>query len=321
MSAPAPELLIAQDWTDYAVLDSGDGWKLEQLGPYRFARPEPQALWPANKPPGLWQVDARFAPAEGGEDQGRWNRYREVPEVWEASWRELRFYARCTPFRHFGVFPEQSPHWRFAEDALRARTPGGEAPQVLNLFGYTGLASLVCARAGAKVTHVDASKKALLYAKQNQALAGLSDAPIRWICDDAMSFIQRELRRGRRYDGIILDPPRYGRGPEGEVWRLEEGLFQLLSGCFQLLRAEPKDPASADGFLIATAYAVRLSYLTLWRAAFAALESGHGVWRAGEMALPHAGDDRLLPTAMFVRWSGDAAEPVKRPAVSPDGRG
>jgi 23S rRNA (cytosine1962-C5)-methyltransferase len=189
-------------------------------------------------------------------------------------------------------------HWRFAREALAAHK--GEAPEVLNLFGYTGLASLACAKAGAKVTHVDASKKAIGFARENQAVAGLAQAPIRWICDDALTFVKREIRRGRRYDGVILDPPKFGRGPNGETWRLEEQLPDLLEACQTLLRADANARASARGFMIATVYAVRLSYLALAQTAQRLFEGG--AWQVGEMALPHAGDERVLPTAIFARW-------------------
>jgi 23S rRNA (cytosine1962-C5)-methyltransferase len=174
---------------------------------------------------------------------------------------------------------------------------------VLNLFGYTGLASLVCAKAGAKVTHVDASKKAIGFARDNQREAGLEAAPIRWIADDALTFVKRELRRGRRYDGIILDPPKFGRGPNGETWRLEEQLPELLDACQTLLRTDTNERASARGFMIATVYAVRLSYLALAQTAQQVFDGG--AWQVGEMALQHANDARLLPTAIFARWRGE----------------
>jgi 23S rRNA (cytosine1962-C5)-methyltransferase len=302
MTAPAPKILIADDWRDYRLLDSGHGGKLEQVGPYRFVRPEPQALWAPRAAAAEWdRADAVFAAsASDDEDAGRWRFNTVLPETWRLSWDDLQFVSRPTPFRHLAFFPEHSVHWRFARDCLKAYR-GGAQPEVLNLFGYTGLASLACAQAGAKVTHVDASKKAIGFARDNQRAAGLSEAPIRWICDDALTFVQRELRRGRRYDGVILDPPKFGRGPNGETWRLEPGLPELLAVCAQLLRADPNQAASAQGFLIATIYAVRLSYLALAQTAQDALAAG-GDWEIGEMALPHANDARLLPTAIFARW-------------------
>jgi 23S rRNA (cytosine1962-C5)-methyltransferase len=302
MTARAAELLIADDWRDYRLLDSGKGGKLEQVGPYRFVRPEPQALWAPALAPSEWDgADAIFAPAASGdEDAGRWRFNRELPETWAIEWDDLRFLSRTTPFRHLAFFPEHSVHWRYARECLQAHK--GAQPEVLNLFGYTGLASLACAKAGAKVTHVDASKKAIGFARENQTAAGLSEAPIRWICDDALAFVRREIRRGRRYDGIILDPPKFGRGPGGETWRLEEQLPELLDACQTLLRTNADERASAKGFMIATVYAVRLSYLALAQTAQQVFSGGE--WQIGEMALPHEGRDLLLPTAIFARWRG-----------------
>jgi len=302
MTARAPEMLIADDWQDYRLLDSGNARKLEQVGPYRFMRPEPQALWAPRLPPSDWDdADAIFSPAAvDDDDAGRWRFKRDLPPSWTLRWDDIAFLSRPTPFRHLAFFPEHSVHWRFARGCL----PGhrGEQPEVLNLFGYTGLASLVCAKAGAKVTHVDASKKAIGFARDNQREAGLESAPIRWIVDDALTFVKREIRRGRRYDGIILDPPKFGRGPNGETWRLEEQLSDLIESCQILLRAQPGERASARGFFIATVYAVRLSYLSLMQTAQQAFDGAAGTWQAGEMALPHASDTRVLPTAIFARW-------------------
>ena len=304
MMAPAPRILIADDWQDYRLLDSGNGGKLEQVGPYRFVRPEPQALWSPALGASEWDTaDAIFAGAALEDDEaGRWRFNRDLPQTWPMRWNDLRFVSRPTPFRHLAFFPEHSVHWRFARDWLGGRK-GGE-PEVLNLFGYTGLASLACASARAKVTHVDASKKAIGFARDNQQAAGLDQAPIRWICDDALSFVKREIRRGRRYDGIILDPPKFGRGPNGETWRLEEGLPELIDACQTLLRADPGERASARGFFIATVYAVRLSYLSLAQTAQEAFAGAQGEWEVGEMALPHEGRDLVLPTAIFARWRG-----------------
>jgi len=304
MMARAPELLIADDWTDYRLLDSGNSGKLEQVGPYRFVRPEPQALWAPALGANEWDsADANFTGAAGeDEDGGRWRFNRQLPETWTLSWDDLKFISRPTPFRHLAFFPEHSVHWRYAREWLRGRK-GGQ-PEVLNLFGYTGLASLACASAGAKVTHVDASKKAIGYARENQAASGLEQAPIRWICDDALQFVKREIRRGRRYDGIILDPPKFGRGPNGETWRLEENLRELIDACQTLLRVDPEKRDSARGFFIATVYAVRLSYLALAQTAEEAFDGCSGEWQVGEMALPHEERDFALPTAIFARWRG-----------------
>jgi 23S rRNA (cytosine1962-C5)-methyltransferase len=295
LASPDLAILVARDWEDYALLDSGDGRKLERAGPYRFIRPEPQALWRPRADEAVWAgADAVFDPSGADEDSGRWRFARPLPEHWAMSWQALRFRARATPFRHLAFFPEHSVHWRYAAQALAARAPDAPQAEVLNLFAYSGLASLVCARAGARVTHVDASKRAIAFARENQAEAQMEAAPIRWIVDDAAAFVAREARRGRRYDGIILDPPKFGRGPKGETWRLETDLAALLAGCGDVL--------APDGFLIATVYAVRLSALAL---ALAATDAVPGrTWEVGEMALPHANDERLLPTAIFARTRG-----------------
>jgi 23S rRNA (cytosine1962-C5)-methyltransferase len=291
-------VLMADDWQDYALIDSGDGEKLERFGPYTFVRPDSQALWPRRLSDKAWTFDAAFSGQES-EEMGRWRFIKRVPETWPISWDGIKFHARCTPFRHLGLFPEQSVHWRWCRDliAARAKKRGATPPKILNLFGYTGVASLVCAKAGAAVTHVDASKKAVGFARENQALAGLDDKPIRWIVDDALKFVEREVRRGNRYDGIILDPPKHGRGPTGEIWKLEEGLGKLLSACTQLLSEDAL-------FLVATVYAVRLSFLALDNSLAAALGDRAGVREAGEMAIPELDSRRALPTAIFARWSG-----------------
>ena len=302
MTASAPErhpdILVADDWRDYRLLDSGDGKKLEQVGPYSFVRPEPQALWRPRLPSVEWDsADAVFsASGTGEEDAGRWRFTKQLPETWPLAWDGLSFVSRATPFRHLAFFPEHSVHWRYAIDAIQS-APRAQPAEVLNLFGYTGLASLACARAGARVTHVDASKKAIGFARENQAAAGLSEAPIRWIADDAHTFVKREIRREKRYDGIILDPPKFGRGPKDETWRLEEDLSALLRDCATLLGGD-----QPGRFMIATVYAVRLSFMALGQTARDAAGFEGGAWQVGEMALPHADDARLLPTAIFARW-------------------
>lgn len=291
-------VIIADDWQDYRLIDSGGGRKLEQYGPYRMIRPDSQALWPPRLLASDWKADAEFSGSDDG-DAGRWQFHNRVPETWPMSWNGMRFHARCTPFRHLGVFPEHSVHWNWAGSQIaRARHLAPDhQPRVLNLFGYTGLASLACARAGAHVTHVDASKKAVGFARENQALAGLNDRPIRWLVEDAFRYVQREQRRGAVYDGIILDPPKHGRGPNGEIWKLEEGLQDLLDSCASLLGG----PAP---FMITTVYAVRLSLLALENCMAAALAGRAGVLEAGEMAIPEGDGARLLPTAIHARWSG-----------------
>jgi 23S rRNA (cytosine1962-C5)-methyltransferase len=288
------KLLIADDWDDYALLDSGHLMKLERFGGQTVIRPDPQAFWEPSRPVDTWKADAIFSSKTGDEDGGgQWEILSpRAAEEWPMRWNDLTFTARRTAFRHMGVFQEHSVHWRFAQAKIRA----AQKPlKVLNLFGYTGMMSLACAAAGAEVTHLDASPKSNGYGKDNQALSGLTDKPIRWIADDAMKFVAREIRRGNRYDGIVLDPPKFGRGPKNETWRLEEDLPELLDGIRDLLSETPR-------FVIVTAYAVRLSYLALAQTLADRLTPLGGVMEQGEMALPQHGTDRLLPTALYARW-------------------
>jgi len=286
-------LLIADDWEDYALLDSGHGQKLERFGSQTVIRPDPQAFWEPAKPVETWRAGARFT-ASGEDERGRWEVMTPTtPEAWPMRWNGLQFEARRTPFRHLGVFQEHSVHWRFAQERIRA---AGRPVKVLNLFGYTGLMSLACAQAGAEVVHLDASPKSNGYGKAAQELSGLQDRKIRWIADDAMKFVAREQRRGNCYDAIILDPPKFGRGPKNETWRFEEELPALLDGVKALLSDDPL-------FVILTAYAVRLSYLALSQTLEDRLQGFGGVMQRGEMALPQQGSERLLPTAIYSRWS------------------
>lgn len=287
----APRLLVADGWRDYRLLDSGAGRKLERYGPHTVIRPEPQAIWPPARAQAEWAgADATF---EGSDDSAaRWSLARTLPRAWAMAYDGLAFEVGLTPFRHLGVFPEQAVQW----DWLAARLAGaGRAAKVLNLFAYTGIASLIAARAGARVTHVDASKKAITWANANQARAGLGDAPIRWIYEDALKFLRREVRRGNRYDGIILDPPKYGRGTRGEVWRLFEDLPELLASSRAVLSEAPL-------FVVATVYAIRMSGQSLHEGMAAALADLPGTLESGEMAVR---DDagRALASAIFARWS------------------
>ena len=280
-------ILTAEPWPDYGLVDSGHGRKLERYGPRRFIRPEPQALWtPASAD---WTADGEFVGGSEEDGGGRWNLDAGVPNAWPLARGPLKFRASNTPFRHLGFFPDMAVHWDWMAERLG---PGTEA---LNLFGYTGVGTLACAAAGASVTHVDASKKAISSAVENQRLSGLTDAPIRWIVDDALKFMRREVRRGRRYDGIILDPPKYGRGPEGEVWELYRDLPTLIGLARQML-----DERSA--FLVLTVYAIRMSAVAIGELAREALIGLGGEIIAGEMTIREEARGRLLPTAIFVRW-------------------
>ena len=299
--APSAAVLATTGWADYALLDSGEGAKLERYGPYTVARPEPQCLWARRLPPARWAgADATFDPAaaEGEEDAGRWRFAGRAPEGFDLGWGSARFTARFTGFRHLAFFPEQAANWAWLEGAVRgAAAEGGEPPHVLNLFGYTGVASLVCAAAGARVTHVDASKKSVNWARENATLSRLDQAPVRWLVEDARRYVAREARRGQRYDGIILDPPKYGRGPTGEVWRLFEDLPALLAECAALLSDRAR-------FLLLNAYAARISGVALGNALVDALPGRGGVVDWGELVLQEdAPDPRALGLSFFARWS------------------
>jgi len=282
--------LVGEPWADYGLVDSGHGRKLERYGRFRFVRPEPQAMWaPARDD---WNADGEFVPGSDEDGGGRWVFARPVPrEGWSLKWDDVAFTAMCTPFRHLGFFPDMAPVWTW----MRGQMQGAEAPVFMNLFGYTGVGTLAMAAAGAQVVHVDASKKSVEAARANALVAGLSDRPVRWMIDDAAKFVAREVRRGRRYDGILLDPPKYGRGPEGEVWKLEEGLPGLIADCRRLLDAESR-------FLFLTVYAVRMSALAIGELLAQAFADLPGTVEVGEMATREEARGLLLPTAIFARW-------------------
>ena len=279
--------IVAEPWADWALIDSGDGQKLERFGEITVARPEAQAMWaPANAD---WDPDATFVPGSDEEGGGRWVQHRPVPRHWTLERGNVRFSASLTPFRHLAFFPDMAPQW----DWMRDRSDNAD---VLNLFGYTGVGTLLLSDAGARMVHVDASKKSVESGKDNAALSNLQDRPIRWIVDDAAKFTAREVRRGRRYDGILLDPPKFGRGPEGEVWRLEEDIAPLLADCRRLLDADSR-------FLVLTVYAVRMSALAIGELVRQTLADLGGTVEVGEMAVREEARSLLLPTAIFARWS------------------
>ncbi|HET7411026.1 MAG TPA: class I SAM-dependent rRNA methyltransferase [Pararhizobium sp.] len=283
----------------YALIDSGEGEKLERYGPYRIVRPEAQALWPKTLGRKTWErADAIFTGDTDEDGLGRW-RFPRSPlgETWPMRLAGVDFLGRFTSFRHVGVFPEQMAHWAWMREQIEAaRRP----LKVLNLFGYTGVASLVAAAAGAEVTHVDASKKAIGWARENQALSGLEAKPIRWICDDAMKFIAREERRGSRYDIVLTDPPKFGRGPAGEVWQIFEHLPAMLDICRSLLSD------NAIG-LVLTAYSIRASFYSIHELMRETMRGMDGVVESGELIIRETGEGggsggRALSTSLFSRW-------------------
>lgn len=276
------------DWEGYALLDSGGGRKLERFGDTVLVRPETKAWWQPARPE-LWpRADAEF------RNNGVWRlRNREQARSWPVKLNALTLEARLTDMsKHVGVFPEQEPHWRWMAPRLQAL----QKPRVLNLFGYTGVASLAAAAAGAQVTHVDASKPSIAWGRQHQSLSGMDSAPIRWLLDDAFKFVTREVRRGHQYQAILLDPPSFGRGPKGEVWKVEQQIVQLLNQLKQLIAPGP-------AMMVMTLYNLEASALMLANLLGDALPSGRV--ECGELALRETHAGRMLPLSLFARWTRD----------------
>jgi 23S rRNA (cytosine1962-C5)-methyltransferase len=296
-SSPAPSihLLSSPDWEDYQLLDSGGGAKLERYGPYTFVRPEVQAIWSRALPAARWEAaHATFVPT-GEESGGRWQFKKAIPHNWIMQYKDLKFQAHASQSRHMGVFPEQAAHW----DWIAKRIQSANRPlSILNLFGYTGLATLAAARAGARVTHVDASKKAINMARENLALSGLEDRPVRWLVDDVEKFVRRDVRRGAQYDGILLDPPKFGRGPSGQVWEFFNSLPGLLRDCRTLLGPRPQ-------FIVLTAYAIRASALSIYYPLAELAADLGGQLETGELVLEEGSAGRMLSMAIYARWSED----------------
>jgi 23S rRNA (cytosine1962-C5)-methyltransferase len=286
-------ILDSPDWRDYELLDSGDGLKLERFGAYIFARPESQAMWTRALSARDWSAaHANFQPT-AEESGGHWIAQKKIPERWQMTYGDLKFWAMTTPGRHLGVFPEVAAHW----DWMAGLVKKADRPvSVLNLFGYTGLASLAVAAAGAKVTHVDASKKSVAWARENQELSRLGGKPIRWIVDDALKFVERDVRRGTKYDGIVLDPPKFGRGPKGEIWEVYKSLPDLFSACRAVLSDRPL-------FVVTTVYAVRASALHVGQAMDEMMRGFKGEMERGELVTREKSAGRYLSQAVFARWS------------------
>jgi 23S rRNA (cytosine1962-C5)-methyltransferase len=299
------------------LLDSGDGLKLERFGKYAFVRPESQAMWKRSLDAEWKNAHAVFVPT-GEESGGHWDFKKKVEEKWEMKYalrfdygaekhsasaqREdnIRFWVMTTPGRHLGAFPEVAAHWDWLSGLIYHKVhERREEASVLNLFGYTGLATLAAAAAGANVTHVDASKKSVIWARENQALSNLTDKPIRWIVDDALKFVQREARRGVKYDGIILDPPKFGRGPKGEIWEVYKSLPDLLEACRQCLSDDPP-------FVVTTVYAVRASAVHVAQAMGDMMKDFGGKIEMGELVTREQSAGRLLSQAVYARWEANA---------------
>ncbi len=281
------KILSTNGWSDYELLDSGNGQRLERFGKYVISKPDPQVIWKPSLADSKWQM------ADGTFENDTWQKKTNMPDKWEVNYQSLKFYAKLTPFKHTGVFPEQVLNWQFIDDKI---SKAQKQINVLNLFGYTGVASLVSAKAGAKVTHIDGSKPSITWARENQALSGLEDKPIRWILDDALEFTAREARRGNVYDAIIMDPPVYGHGPNGETWDFNKSFPQLLENCKKILGSDPL-------FVIVNAYAISSSSLMLVNTMEDYLGLNPKKIEYGELALEQKSNQRLLSTGIFARYS------------------
>jgi 23S rRNA (cytosine1962-C5)-methyltransferase len=269
---------------DYELIDSGDGRRLERFGKYVLDRPDPEVLWQKNLPEDEWKkANAVF--------KDGWITKINIPERWELSYHDIKFWAKLAPFKHTGVFPEQVSQWDYILETLKAKNAN-----VLNLFAYTGIASLFAAKAGAKVTHLDASKPAITWANENRELNGMQDFPIRWIIDDAVTFTGREIKRGVKYDAIIMDPPVYGHGPAGEIWDFNKNFSRLLQNCRQIISDKPL-------FVLVNAYAVSSSSTTLANTLQGYFGEFGGNIENGELTLKEKSGGRLLSTGIWARWS------------------
>ena len=280
-------MYLADAWQDYEILDAGNGNKLERWGQVRLLRPDPQAVWPMQEPR---SVDARYIRSASGG--GHWEYAKALPESWPIQYRDLTFQVRPTGFKHTGLFPEQAVNW----DWMRGLVKKAPKPfRALNLFAYTGGATCALAAAGAEVVHVDAAKGMVAWAKENLALCGLGDKPVRFIVDDVMKFVLREQRRGRQYEGILMDPPSYGRGPGGEMWKIEENLYPLVAECCKLLSPEAR-------FFLINSYTTGLAPTVLSNVLQAALPGRGGRIEAGEVGLPISRGTLVLPCGASGRW-------------------
>jgi 23S rRNA (cytosine1962-C5)-methyltransferase len=291
--------LFTDTWHEYSLLDSGNKKRLERFGKYVLIRDDPRAWWQPDLPESEWEKAVGFF-EEKREERGVWHFNKPIPEAWHLRFDRLQFEVRCTDMsKHVGVFPEHAAHWRWMQQKIRAAKK--VAPQrtltVLNLFGYTGVASLVCAAEGCSVTHVDASPKAIGWGRSSQAHSNLQDKPIRWIEDDVVKFVKREGRRGKRYDAIILDPPKYGRGPKGEIWKVERDLPELLDNCKAILSENPV-------FLLLTMYSTEDSSCTVGNLLMDLMRDRLGTISVGELVLPHQYSDKLLSVSVCGLWAG-----------------
>ena len=281
----------ADSWRDYELLDATNHNRLERWGQTLLIRPDPQVIWKNDETSPLWaKADAvYYRSAKGG---GQWNYHKKLPQKWQIHWNDLTLIVSPTGFKHTGVFPEQAVNWAWYQEKIRQ---AGRPIRVLNLFGYTGGATLACLAAGASVTHVDASKGMVAWARENAAASELADRPCRWIVDDCVKFVEREIRRGNHYDAIIMDPPSYGRGPKGEIWKIEEAIHPLVKLCAQLLSDEPL-------FFLINSYTTGLQPAVLTYMLSTELKDFDGYCSSNEVGLPVSANGLVLPCGASGRW-------------------
>ena len=285
---------IADGWKDYEVIDTSAGEKLERWGQYRLVRPDPQVIWDTPKDPQMWRKkNGHYHRSKKGG--GEWE-FFDLPKKWQIHYRELTFQLQPFSFKHTGLFPEQAVNWDWFSSLIKERTEKGLETKVLNLFAYTGGATLAAAAAGAKVTHVDASKGMVNWAKENAAASHLQEAPIRWLVDDCVKFVEREIRRGNTYDAIIMDPPSYGRGPKGEIWKIEDQIYPFITLCTQILSKKPL-------FFLVNSYTTGLQPAVLkYMMTTALVPQFGGCVEAEEIGLPVSSNGLVLPCGASGRW-------------------
>lgn len=285
-------MYVARDWQDYELIDTGSGEKLERWGDVILRRPDPQIIWPLEKDSGMWrEVHGHYHRSSSGG--GQWDMKKQLPERWTVSYDQLKFHIRPTNFKHTGLFPEQAANWRWMMDKI---TAAKRPIKVLNLFAYTGGATVAAAYAGAEVVHVDAAKGMVQWAKENLQLTGIGDRPVRFITDDVFKFVQREERRGNKYDAIIMDPPSYGRGPGGEMWKLEQSLYPFVESCMNIMSEQPL-------FMLINSYTTGISPTVLHN--ILSMTAGRrfgGSISCGELGLPITSSGLHLPCGILGRW-------------------
>lgn len=287
------KILITEPSEGYELLDSGEGEKLERFGKVTVSRPDPQAIWKKTFSPDIWnEAGAKF---QVQDKISSWNISNGIPKRWKIKLSDLAFYIKPSSFKHTGIFPEQSQNWDWIREAVTNFKKSGKKISVLNLFGYTGGATLAALSAGAEVCHLDGSKTAVTWAKENAELSGLGEKPARWIVDDAIVFLEREVRRGSKYDAIIMDPPTFGRGPKGEVWKIEEHLIKLVELCKKVLSDDPV-------LVLINGYASGYSAIGYYNILNGMLDGVSDKIEYGELAIRESKSKRLLPAGIFARW-------------------